>query len=80
MSCVRPIRFELRRNTCFTWSTTNPILLAGEPGVVLDTGQMKIGNGVDNWNSLPFVGCGTTGACGTCNPSVGGGGGGDVFY
>ena len=76
MSCVRPIRFELRRNTCAIWTSTNPILLTGEPGVVLDTGQLKIGNGTDNWNSLPFVGCGTTGPCGTCNPS---GGGGEVF-
>jgi len=31
---------------------------AGEPGVETDTGQMKIGNGVSPWNTLPYVGAG----------------------
>lgn len=58
MSCVRLTRFELRRNVSTTWTSTNPILLSGEPGVETDTGQMKIGNGVSPWNTLPYVGAG----------------------
>ena len=34
----------------------NPVLGEGQPCVELDTGQMKIGNGTDNWDSLPYVG------------------------
>ena len=58
MSCVRLTRFELRRNLASIWTSTNPILLSGEPGVETDTGQMKIGNGVTPWNLLPYVGAG----------------------
>lgn len=58
MSCVRLTRFELRRNLASVWTSTNPILLAGEPGVETDTGQMKVGNGTDTWNSLVYVGKG----------------------
>lgn len=34
----------------------NPVLEAGRPCVELDTGQLKIGNGTDNYDSLPYVG------------------------
>jgi hypothetical protein len=57
-SCVRSVRFELKRNSEAGWTSTNPILLAGEPGTELDTGQMKIGNGTTPWNLLPYVGSG----------------------
>ena len=55
-SCTRNARFELRRNTSSNWTTINPKLLAGEPGVELDTGQMKVGDGIRAWNDLPYVG------------------------
>jgi Major tropism determinant N-terminal domain len=55
-SCTRNARFELRRNISGNWASINPILLAGEPGVELDTGQMKVGDGVTRWNQLPYVG------------------------
>jgi hypothetical protein len=63
-SCTRSVRFELKRNSASGWTSSNPILLAGEPGTELDTGQMKIGNGITPWNLLPYVGNGVTGGGG----------------
>lgn len=37
-----------------TWSTVNPVLAAGEPGLEIDTGKLKIGDGTTAWNSLPY--------------------------
>jgi hypothetical protein len=62
-TCTRSVRFELRRNTKLGWPS-NFILLAGEPGVETDTGQMKIGDGVRTWSQLPYVGTGVTGGGG----------------
>jgi hypothetical protein len=56
MSCTRSVRFELRRNTYIGWLNSTTILLAGEPGVETDTGQMKIGDGVNLWSRLIYVG------------------------
>jgi hypothetical protein len=77
-SCTRSVRFELRRNTRNGWNP-NFVLLAGEPGVETDTGQMKIGDGVTPWVLLPYVGgCGTgsgttgpTGPTGPMAPAIG---------
>ena len=62
-SCSTPacpptnVKFQLRRATANEWTTRNPQLRAGEPGVETDTGQMKIGNETcDRWNDLPYVG------------------------
>jgi len=69
-SCTRNARFELRRNTSSNWTTVNPTLLAGEPGVELDTGQMKIGDGIHTWSDLPYVGTGGgVGATGVTGPT-----------
>jgi hypothetical protein len=38
------------------WQATNPILYEGEPGVEIETGIMKIGNGTTPWNDLPHSG------------------------
>lgn len=48
------IRFK--RGYSVSWSTKNPILSAGEPGVEIDTGQMKVGDGTTRWNDLPYTG------------------------
>ena len=63
MSCPPPacpptnVKFQLRRAVSSDWSTKNPALRAGEPGVETDTGQMKIGNeSCSKWNDLPYVG------------------------
>lgn len=50
---------QFLRGTKSAIEAENPILLAGQPCVELDTGQMKIGNGTTAYNSLPYVGAGT---------------------
>ena len=41
-----------RRGTAAEWSSVNPILSEGELGFELDTGILKIGDGVTHWNDL----------------------------
>lgn len=48
------IRLQLRRDTAAAWTTTNPTLALGEPGVETDTLKVKVGNGVTAWNSLDY--------------------------
>lgn len=47
--------FKLRRGTAAQWLAVNPVLQPGEPGVESDTGQFKIGNGIDSWTDLPVI-------------------------
>jgi hypothetical protein len=47
---------KLRRDTAAAWALANPVLSAGEPGIETDTNQVKYGNGVTAWNSLPYGG------------------------
>jgi hypothetical protein len=56
-----PIKFQLRRDTLTRWTALGGtlILANGEPSVVTDTGQMKIGDGVTVWSGLPYVGVGS---------------------
>ena len=46
-------RFQLRRGTAAEWDTANPVLSAGEPGVDLTTGDLRLGDGVSTWANLP---------------------------
>lgn len=82
-----PIRLQFRRGLATQWTSANPVLSEGELGLVLDTGQFKIGDGTAAWGSLPFGGLqGPTGAAGSnstvagptgpTGASSGGGGGG----
>jgi hypothetical protein len=50
------VKFLLRRDTLVNWTNSNVVLGLGEPSVVSDTGQMKVGDGVHTWNNLPYVG------------------------
>ena len=43
-----------RRGTDDQWTQANPILNLGELGFVTDTKRFKIGDGLTNWNSLPY--------------------------
>ncbi len=45
-----------RTNTAANWSASNPILLAGQIGVVSGTSptRFKVGDGTTAWNSLPY--------------------------
>ena len=48
-------QIKLKRGTAARWEKVNPVLAQGEPGFVYDTNQMKIGDGIRNWNDLPFI-------------------------
>lgn len=48
-------RIRLRRDTSSDWSFYNPVLSSGEPGVELDTNRIKVGNGITEWNDLPYL-------------------------
>lgn len=56
MTTTVSIRFKFRRGTASEWTTANPVLLAGEPGLETDTGKMKFGDGTTAWNSLAYFG------------------------
>lgn len=46
---------KLRRDTAAAWTSANPVLAPGEPGLETDTNSIKYGNGVTAWNSLPYA-------------------------
>jgi len=55
MSTTNIIKFQFRRDTAQNWTdNAGVVLLAGEPGVEIDTGKMKIGNGSTPWENLPY--------------------------
>jgi hypothetical protein len=43
---------QQRRASAATWATSDYVLAAGEIGVTLDTGIIKVGDGVNGWNAL----------------------------
>lgn len=49
-------RIVTRHDTAENWKTYNPVLLAGEQGVEMDTKKIKIGDGTTEWNKLPYSG------------------------
>ena len=49
------MQIKLRRDTAAHWTSANPVLASGEPGVETDTGKMKIGNGTSTWTQLPYL-------------------------
>jgi hypothetical protein len=63
------IRYQARRNTAAAWTSTNEVLLDGEPGYESDTGKFKIGDGSTAWAGLGYAG-GATIATGR-NPVTG---------
>lgn len=65
------VQIQYRRGTAAQWTSVNPILAQGEPGYEYDTGKFKVGNGVDNWNTLPYSSGiqGPTGATGATGPA-----------
>lgn len=48
------VQIQLRRGTAAQWTAANTILALGEPGVEVDTGKFKIGNGTSTWVVLPY--------------------------
>ena len=49
-------RIKLRRDTSINWTTNNPILAVGEPGLDIDSNEVKYGDGIAHWASLPYAG------------------------
>jgi hypothetical protein len=45
---------KLRRDTAANWTSENPILASGEPGLETDTLAMKFGDGVTTWANLEY--------------------------
>lgn len=45
---------QIKRATSSKWSANNPILASGEWGFETDTKKVKIGDGVNHWNDLPY--------------------------
>ncbi len=50
------IQIQFRRGLATEWTTINPILAEGELGIETDTELFKIGNGLLNWDDLPYGG------------------------
>lgn len=46
----------LRNDAAATWVAKNPVLAKGEPGVEVDTGKFKLGDGVTSWVGLNYAG------------------------
>jgi len=47
-------QIKLRRDTAANWTSVNPILATGEPGLETDTLKLKYGDGVNRWNALSY--------------------------
>lgn len=45
-------KLQVRRDTAANWVASNPVLSQGEPGLEIDTGYIKYGDGVTAWNDL----------------------------
>ena len=54
-------RIQLRRGTAAEWTSANPVLAQGEPGIESDTGKQKFGNGTSAWSALPYASKGDKG-------------------
>ena len=64
------IQLQFRRDTAANWTFNNPTLASGEFGLETDTYNFKIGNGVDDWITLPYGGLmGPTGTTGPFGPT-----------
>lgn len=47
---------KIRRDTAANWTSINPILALGEPGLETDTLKVKYGDGVTQWTGLNYAG------------------------
>ncbi len=66
MSLDFPVRIKFPRKLAATWTSENPILLAGEMGIESDTDQFKLGDGTSTWTALAYGGIeGPAGSGGT---------------
>ena len=52
---------QFKRGTASEWASANPILKSGEPGFVVDTHTLKVGDGVTPFSVLPSINEATVG-------------------
>lgn len=50
-----PVSFLIRNSTAANWTTRNPTLMQGEFGLENDTFLLKVGDGVRDWEHLPYL-------------------------
>jgi hypothetical protein len=63
---------QMRGDTAANWTSENPVLAEREMAVETDTDLFKIGDGVTEWEDLPYGGLqGTPGATGATGPVIG---------
>jgi len=55
-------KIQLRRDTAANWTSTNPVLSQGEPGLETDTNKVKYGDGTTAWTSLEYASGGAGGS------------------
>lgn len=48
-------KIQLRRDTAANWNRVNPVLDDGEPGLNIDTNQIKYGDGSTAWQDLDYA-------------------------
>lgn len=48
-------KFYFKRGKAASWTEKNILLGPGEPGFEIDTGRLKVGDGVRTWNNLPYL-------------------------
>jgi hypothetical protein len=53
-------KIQLRRDLAASWTSANPTLAQGEPGLETDTGKIKYGDGTTAWADLDYAGGGDT--------------------
>lgn len=49
------VTIKFRRKHSDDWAVRNPVLAQGEPGYEIDTGKLKIGDGVHEWSDLEYI-------------------------
>lgn len=49
------VTLQIRHDIASNWNIRNPVLLAGEYALETDTGWLKIGDGVTDWQHLPYL-------------------------
>lgn len=48
-------KFYFKRGKAASWAEKNILLGLGEPGFEIDTGRLKVGDGIRTWNNLPYL-------------------------
>src|SRR6266702_2406553 len=48
--------FQFRHDLAANWENVNPVLMAGELGLEINTGKAKFGDGIAPWNTLNYFG------------------------